>query len=59
MDVLTRIKERELASLDWLKANAPDFFDERWHLCCGPSERLYWHRGYAMALGDVMRMFAN
>ena len=30
MDVLTRIKERELANLDWLKANAPDLFDERW-----------------------------
>jgi len=59
MDVLTRIKERELASLDWLKANAPGLLDERWHLYCGPSERLYWHHGYAMALRDVMRMFAN
>ena len=60
MDVLlSRIKERELASFDWLKTHAPDLIDERCPPYCGPSERIYWHYGYAMALRDVMRMFAN
>ena len=59
MDVLGRIKERELASFDWLKTHAPDLLDERWQPYCRPSERTYWHHGYAMALRDVMRMFAN
>jgi len=59
MDVLTRIKERELASFDWLEANAPDLLDEQWHRLCGASERIYWHHGYAMALRDVMRMLAH
>jgi hypothetical protein len=59
VDVLSRIKERELASVDWLKTHAPDLLDERWPPSCGPGERIYWHYGYAMALRDVMRMFAN
>jgi len=59
MDMLTRIKERELASFDWLRANAPDLLDEQWPQYCGASERIYWHYGYAMALRDVMKMLAN
>ena len=59
MDVLSRIKERELASFDWLKTHAPDLLDERWQPYCRTSERIHWHYGYAMALRDVMRMFAN
>ena len=59
MDVLTRIKERELASFEWLKANAPDVLDEQRLQYCGASEHIYWHSGYAMALRDVMRMFAH
>jgi hypothetical protein len=59
VDVLTRIKERGLASFEWLKANAPDVLDERRLQHCGASEHIFWHYGYAMALRDVMRMFAN
>jgi hypothetical protein len=59
VDVLTKIKERELASFEWLKANAPDVIDEQRLQHCGASEHLYWHYGYAMALRDVMKMFAN
>jgi hypothetical protein len=59
VDVLTRIKERELASFEWLKANAPDVIDEQRLQYCGAIEHLYWHYGYAMALRDVMKMFAN
>jgi len=59
VDVLSRIKERELSSFDWLKTHAPDLLDERWQPYCGPSERIYWHYGYAVALRDVMRMFAS
>jgi len=59
VDVLSRIKERELASFEWLKAHAPDVIDEQRLQYCGASEHLYWHYGYAMALRDVMKMFAN
>ena len=59
MDVLTKIKERELASFEWLKANAPDVLDERRLQSCRASEHIYWHYGYAMALRDVMRMLTN
>src|SRR5262245_40994875 len=37
VDVLSRIKERELASFDWLKTHAPDLLDERWQPHCGRS----------------------
>ena len=59
MDVVSRIKERELASFEWLKANAPDVLDERRLQYCGASEHIYWHYGCAMALRDVMRMLSN
>jgi len=59
VDVLSRIKERELASFEWLKANAPEVLDVQRLQCCGASEHIYWHYGYAMALRDVMRMLSN
>lgn len=48
-------ERRRDAQREWLRVNHPDVFEEQKHLDAGSVERAYWHYGYTVALGDVLR----
>ena len=55
-EVLKSLKDREDGIREWLHEEHRECFKEQNHLDGGSVERTYWHYGYAVALGDVLRL---
>ena len=50
-----KLTERRDGQIEWLKENAPYCFADQKHLHENTPERAYWHYGYMVALGDVIK----
>jgi hypothetical protein len=48
------LSNRRENTLEWLKENHPNIFDEQKHLDKNSIEQLYWHYGYYIALKDIL-----
>lgn len=51
--LLAQIASQEMDTLEWLKTNCPEVFEEQKHLDDKSSERAYWHYGRWSALKDI------
>lgn len=55
-ETLQALKSREDGQRKWLHEDHVEIFREQKHLDGGSVERAYWHYGYSVALGDVIRL---
>ena len=53
--IIDAVRSRYEGQREWLKENHPETFEEQKHCDGGTPERAYWHHGYMMALGDILR----
>ena len=54
-DVVSHAETHRTRVLAWLRTEHPEIFTEDDRGSAGARERAYWHLGYAMALGDLLR----
>ena len=55
-ETLQALKSRKGGQRKWLHQDHVEVFREQKHLDGGSVERAYWHYGYMVALGDVIRL---
>lgn len=59
MNFETKLKMRRDGLQKSLHKDNPEIFKEQKHLDEGTPERVYWHYGYYVAIGDVLNLMEN
>ena len=57
--IIEKMRGRRDGLQKWLHENHPECFEEQKHTDGGTAERVYWHYGYTVALGDAIRALTD
>ena len=58
-EVELEFAKRAAVQREWLNENAPYVSHDQKHLDADTEARAYWHYGYAIALGDVLKFLQS